>query len=224
MNRQNGKLLIPETGALSNLPRLFISQENMDIIFGLALNSPDEVNGRGLIERVGNDYVVTDEVFMIPQKASRAHVGEDEEGYHELLFNRFQDNLHALAKLNFQFHSHPDKVFFSGRDRENARALGINPLISMVVNKEFDVYCRLDIFNPDLSLEIPVFVTHKIPEAIMDFCQQEIQKNTVIKSNIITTIGGMIFGKKETPVKDIPVKDTAEVAVGMIEYQVPEGK
>lgn len=208
------ELLDENNGSLSSLPKLVISQEDMDKIFGYTLSSGREINGRGIVNKIGNDFNVSD-IFMIPQSGNAAHVKEDEEVLHKVLFEKFKDDLGKLTKLNFQFHSHPAGVYFSEVDRENARQLGISPLISMVVNKRFEIYCRLDIFDPvDISILLPVVIKRKISAETMKACREEVEKNDLSFFTKIRKKFDGIFPRKI--IKDEPAE--TDINYGNMEY------
>lgn len=198
----NKSQLLDETsGALNNSPRLVIESEDMDKIFGYCLSSEREINGRGIVDFVGNEIRISD-VFMVPQTGNSVFVRENEAALHRLLHNRFKDDLGTIARLNFQFHSHPGGVYFSGKDRENAKNLGINPLVSMVVNKDFEIYCRMDIFEPiDLSILLPVYITHKIPDLTLQQCRKEVEENDLTISGKVERAVSHLFGAKEKTIE-----------------------
>lgn len=213
---EKAKILGPNSRekGLSELPVAVISQGDMDLIFGFVLNNyPYEINGRGYVYREENFWRIRN-VFILPQETSIGSVDEQEDAIHKYMFENINSGF-DFDKMNFQWHSHPDKVYFSTKDQKNARKLGqtMDFLLSLVVNNRFEYYCRLDIFNPvELSIQIPLIVTHEIGDETMQFCQSEIEEK-VTKSGMIK-IREVISGKPKTS-----IRETAVISLDDIEME-----
>lgn len=191
------KILDTETEGLSEPPIAVIRQEDLDLIFGFVLNHSCEIKGRGYIRQVGNILNIED-VFILPQKTSLGYVDENEGAIHKYIVQNLDKDLDLM---NFQWHSHPGDVYSSFTDQENIKKWGktMNLVVNLVVNKEFEYVCRLDIFEPiELSMEIPLIVTHEISDEIMQFCQDEIAKK--VTTTQIEKIRKIVTGKQELPV------------------------
>ena len=191
------KILDTETEGLSEPPIAVIRQEDLDLIFGFVLNHSCEIKGRGYIRQVGNILNIED-VFILPQKTSLGYVDENEGAIHKYIVQNLDKDLDLM---NFQWHSHPGDVYYSSTDQKNIREWGktMNLVVNLVVNKEFEYVCRLDIFEPiEPSMEIPVIVTHEISDEIMQFCQDEIAKKVTMTQ--IEKVHKMVTGKQELPV------------------------
>ncbi|MEA2098082.1 MAG: hypothetical protein U9P70_03355 [Patescibacteria group bacterium] len=175
-----GGILNPKTEGLSELPVAVIKQKNLDLMFGFVLSHcPYEINGRGYVRLDGNIFNIED-VFILPQKSGLGFVDENEGAIHRYIAQNLDKNLDLM---NFQWHSHPGEVYFSSKDQESARRWGetMDFVLSLVVNEKFEYVCRLDIFKPvELSMQIPLVVTHEINGKTMQFCKSEIAKKVTM--------------------------------------------
>lgn len=201
------KILDTETEGLSEPPIAVIRQEDLDLIFGFVLSHPCEIKGRGYIRQVGNVLNIED-VFILPQKTYLDYVDEDEGAIHKYIVQNLDKD---LERMNFQWHSHPGDVYFSSTDKKNIRKWGktMNLVLNLVVNKEFEYVCRLDIFEPiELSMEIPLIVTHEISDEIVQFCQDEIAEKVTMTQ--IEKGYKIVIRKQELPVGNtvvVPLDD-----------------
>ena len=202
-----GKILGLKEEGLSEPPIAVIGKEDFDLIFGYVLSHPYEIHGRGFVYPNENILNIKD-VFILPQKTGLGFVDEKEGAIHKYVAENIRNGF-DFGKMNFQWHSHPDEVYFSSKDRSSARKWGktMNFVLSLVVNKRFEYVCRLDVFKPvPLSIQIPLIVTHKIKAETMQFCQDEIAKKVTVDHTYVEKVRMAIGGKREEPsIKDVAV-------------------
>lgn len=170
-SQQEIDLLNLNSGALFNPPRVLITLEAIKKIKAFVNLVSGEINGLGLVERRGNNFVITD-AFILKQKVSQASAE-----INPLALNQYVGECKDPSKLKFQWHSHGEgSVFFSSTDVSTiARWLG-DFIISMVVNKKGDYLCRLDLFKPFyLGLKVPLWVIIPVEEELISQCKKEIE-------------------------------------------------
>jgi hypothetical protein len=131
----------------SQLPRVIITLEALQKIRAYTAACPVEINGRGYVERVGNDFLIAD-VFIMRQRASGSRVDTYDEALHGLIFQMAKAGM-STENLKFQWHSHAHQdVFFSVEDLDTIEIQKADYHISMVVNKRGESLCRLDLYRP----------------------------------------------------------------------------
>jgi len=208
-----GKILGLKEEGLSEPPIAVIDKKDFDLIFGYVLSHPYEIDGRGYVYPNENILNIKD-VFILPQKTGLGYVDEEEGAIHKYVAENIRNGF-DFDKMNFQWHSHPDEVYFSSKDRSSARKWGktMNFVLSLIVNKEFEYVCRLDVFKPvPLSIQIPLIVTHKISDKTMQFCQSEIAEKVTIDHTCIEKVRRAIGMKQE----ELPINDVAVVPLDNI--------
>ncbi len=167
--------LDPELDAIENQPRVLFKLKPATMIHYFTSLRAGEINGLGLVEKQENDFLIP-EVFVLDQEANEA-----EANMNGLAFNRFVGQCEDPSKILLQWHSHDDGTVFWSPHKDIPtikRWLQLGDfLISMVVNKQGDCLCRLDLSKPfRLSVKVPVFVVvpFKADQEILSFCKGEI--------------------------------------------------
>ena len=208
-----GRILDIKAEGLNELPVAVIKQEDLDLIFGFVfLNHPYEINGRGYVRQVGNVFNIED-IFILPQKTSIGSVNEDEDAIHKYIAKNIHSDL-DFEQMNFQWHSHPAEVYFSSKDQESAKRWGgtMDFVLSLVVNKRSEYICRLDIFRPaELSIQIPLIITHKISEETMQFCRSEIAEKVTIRQ--VERLRKIVGGSQKLPISNVVVVPLDDMAI-----------
>lgn len=151
--------------------------------------APGEIGGLGFVDRLGDDFLV-DDVFILEQDASAAHVDIDDEVMSRFLTEMVQAGRESdLARITMWWHSHGNVgAFFSSTDTNTiSKWKATNYLLSVVVNKDRRYSARIDIFNP-VRLSVPVEIsTHfALPEDVVAKVKEEVR--TLVKSKPIWPI------------------------------------
>lgn len=131
-----------------------------------------EVSGCGIIEKIVHvldkdkkkseiEYHISEVILPSKQTNTASHTNIDEEVIHEVLHKRLSEGL-DVEQMKLHWHSHNSMgVFHSSTDTDNYSDLNNGTyLISLVLNKSFDVLARLDMYSPvRLSVSgIPVYI------------------------------------------------------------------
>lgn len=173
-----------ELDAVENRPRVLFKLKPATMIHYFTCLRAGEINGLGLVEKQGNDFLVP-EVFILDQETN-----ENEANIVGLSFARYVDQCEDPSKILLQWHSHDDGTVFWSAHKDIPtikRWLG-DFLISMVVNKQGDYLCRLDLFKPfRLSLQMPVFVAVplEVDQKILSLCKGEIASKVKILTEAV---------------------------------------
>lgn len=146
----------PKTAAMP-LPKIVIPLRVMMDMFRYATAAKNEVGGVGYIEENDGELYVSD-IFLLKQKASAADMTLD-----PMALNEFVAECESPELIKLQWHSHGyGSVFFSSQDVETISGYDMPYAVSIVVNKNFDIRCRIDIFNPIyVCFEAAVFLEIK---------------------------------------------------------------
>ena len=167
-----------------DVPALILSLKAASKIFAYTDISPFEINGWGLVEQYdGDDDFYVSDVFILPQVASDSEV----EGVPDALM-KFPGDCPTPEKMKFQWHSHGSTVvYYSPTDLEGIDDYGCSAdyILSMVVNKDQNCICRLDLFSPfRMTLSIPVFMLVPIAEETRNSCQAEFDTKVTVRKSI----------------------------------------
>lgn len=176
-------------------PRVIIKLQALQKIKCFADICPGEVNGFGLVDRRGNDFIIKD-AFLIRQTAGFANVETDPKALNLFIYELAKAGGDP-SQITFQWHSHGNGgVFFSGEDVGTIGGYLNDHMASMVINKRGDIRCRLDLFKPfSLSLEVLLMVEISRPEdGMIRKCQEEVRKN--VRTAILD---GLPFTRKAKP-------------------------
>jgi|GEM_PF-5868961 len=136
------------------MPRVVIPMSVLNKIFRYAAVADDEIGGIGFLEERGEELYIS-EAFLLPQKASEVEMVLD-----DMALNVFVGDCDTPELIRMQWHSHGfGSVFFSAQDVGTIAKYDMPYAVSIVVNKNFDIRCRIDIFKPIyVCLEAVVFV------------------------------------------------------------------
>jgi hypothetical protein len=159
--------------ALYDPPRICIGLETLKTIFSFVRVARGEVNGMGIVEKIGNDFLISD-VFILDQDASAAHAEID-----PMALNRLVAERADYDKLRFQWHSHVNMpAKFSGVDTATiANYAGYfgDFMISFVGNKRGEYSCRLDLFKPFyVGFEVPLTILVMLEPHLLEVCRAEV--------------------------------------------------
>ncbi len=110
-------------------------------------NCQYEISGLGVVERDGNDFLVTD-VFILKQWTYRAFTELSQRAVAEFLLALVEGGRDP-EPVKFWWHSHGQMdVFWSEIDDYTARGFGTDYMISAVTNRAGDLRCRVDVGEP----------------------------------------------------------------------------
>lgn len=190
-------------------PRIYITQLALQKIKCFVDICKYEINGLGIVKRNNNNFTIED-VFLIKQTTDSLgmHVETDSKALNHFIYELVKNGGDA-SEIRFQWHSHVDMpAYFSPEDVDTIRGYMNDYMISLVMNKQGEHKCRLDLFKPfHLSLETPLFV--KIPcltENLIEEYREEMEQKVKVESLIL---GFPIVKKTETDIdnmNEIPIK------------------
>jgi hypothetical protein len=162
-------------------PDLYIDAEAMAKLRAWTRFASGEVSGLGLVEPAYEDGLLVSlevtEVFIVKQECTSASTELDQEAVGHLLFELEQAGKADQLKLWWHSHGTLD-VFWSTTDDANIERLTTSDfLLSIVVNKHWDVRTRLDWFSPvELTMdELPLHIL--VPDHhLNEQCQVEVEE------------------------------------------------
>lgn len=146
----------PRTAAMP-LPKIVIPLRVLMDMFCYTTAAKNEVGGVGYIEEIDGELYISD-IFLLKQKASAVDMTLD-----PLALNEFVGECERPELVKLQWHSHGHgSVFFSSQDVKTISGYDMPYAVSIVVNKNFDIRCRIDIFDPIyVCFEVAVFLEIK---------------------------------------------------------------
>jgi hypothetical protein len=160
------------------LPQVAILLEAWQRLHAYVAASPVEINGFGIVERVGKTYLIT-KVFILRQTVTAGSADTAGADLHRLAYHMAVTGQDP-SQLCFQWHSHVHGgAYCSSTDLATIDRWKGDVLISLVTNKYGAVYCRLDYFRPDRLgyIEVPVeVVLPPLADGPFDALQQEVLK------------------------------------------------
>jgi hypothetical protein len=173
-------------------PKLYFSPYAWEKMFAYVSLAEGEITGMGIVDRMGNDFLVTD-VLIVEQEAGEAHATMDEEGMNSLMEELIRNGREQdLAKLNLWWHSHGSlSSFFSQTDEETIEKWSFtNYLISLVVNKKREYSARLDLKQPvKVSIDLPVSVHYTFPADEWSLLKEEVAKKVKVPKKVVYVPG-----------------------------------
>lgn len=184
---KKSKVRVLETGeSLRRLPRVIMNYLIFQKIKCFVDLCDHEISGFGIIERAGNDFIVSD-VFLLEQTtaADSLHVDMDSKALNLFIYEMVKKGGDP-SEVRFQWHSHADgQTFFSSEDISTIAGYMNDFMISLVMNKSGKYKCRLDLFKPfHLSLEVPVLLRlSPPPDKLVGHCQEEIRRLVTVKAS-----------------------------------------
>jgi len=122
-------------------------------------------------------------IEVLKQKVTSAHSTIDESALAKFLHGKMKSG-EAVEDYKVWWHSHADFAsFFSATDKQTIDESNTFPyLVSVVMNKDKDIKCRLDIYNPlRLNFPLELIVRDEENEDIKKQCQKEIKSNVTEK-------------------------------------------
>lgn len=132
---------------ITPLPTVWISQEAYSKMFQYVLNTSTEISGLGVVELIDKRLTIT-KVYLPRQKVSGSSTDLNTESVAQIVIELSNQGLEN--KLLCWWHSHVNMpTFWSGTDEATIQLLTNNSFfVSIVVNKNFDMLTRIEIFNP----------------------------------------------------------------------------
>jgi len=191
--------LLDNIKALYDPPKVFITLEAITKIKCFVHLASGEINGLGRVEKRKNDLVVVDS-FILKQKVSGGSAK-----INPMALNRFVAEYEDPSKLNFQWHSHVNiETEFSSADIDTIKEYLNDFMISLVINKQGEYSCRLDLYNPFyVGFKVPLLVILPIEEKLLKYCQKRMDEE-------VEERGIASLKKKVPPIvrKSLNLKDT----------------
>jgi len=147
----------------------------------------EEISGLGKIERVGNTLIITD-VFLFKQRNSAASTILDNDDLANAQYEIIQRG-EDPSNLKLWWHSHNTMgTTWSGTDdRCCAEFDNGEYLLSLVVNQDRDMRCRIDIYQPfkltidGISVQVQDILKQE-EDSLIDECQKEILEKVEAKT------------------------------------------
>lgn len=131
-------------------PVIRISDEAKRLMDYLIKGTSLECSGLGIVERDGDDFVITKLIFP-KQRNTAGHTALDMEDVFRILFDMEEKEEGSMAKVRLWWHSHNSmNVFWSAEDEGTAAALVNNAewMLCIVGNHRGEYLCRLDMNQP----------------------------------------------------------------------------
>lgn len=158
---------------------IYIDAEPMAKMRAWTRYADEEVSGLGLVEpiyRSGNivGFEVV-EVFILRQECNSATTELDPDAIAELMIRLEREG--RSDQLRLWWHSHANAgVFWSPTDKENIRRLNADDfIVSIVVNKAWDIKARVDFFSPIVVTLDDLAVHILLPDRdLQDTCRAQI--------------------------------------------------
>ncbi len=136
-----------------------------------------EINGFGIVERRGNDLLITD-AFITRQVAKDESVVADGEG----ILRACAERGIKADQLRCQWHSHVNApAVFSEQDIRQINTWSGGYMVSIVANKRGDARCRIDCYEPlRLAIEVPLELAFETTESLLRACRSEVSEQVII--------------------------------------------
>lgn len=164
-------------------PRVFILASAFQKLRAYVKACPVEINGLGTVKHSGNDFLITD-VFILPQKVSWASAKIDDEALHKFIYE-LTNSGGDPAEIKLQWHSHVNMdAYCSSEDRATISGYKCDFMISLVVNKQAESFCRIDLFQPfRLGLAVPFEIFLPPDPTLEESCAKEVEEKVEITDN-----------------------------------------
>jgi len=165
-------------GGFVNEPTLRIPLHVWHKLMSYVLVCPIEVNGFGLITRIGEALFLLDDVMITDQLATGGSVDVD-----KAVIGKFINDLAVAGvdtgRLRFQWHSHVNfDAHFSTIDTANIESYGKGWTLSLVVNKKSEYEARIDVFQPfrvSSTLRIEIDVAPN--QALLEMAKRDVSRH-----------------------------------------------
>lgn len=211
MPQKGNKFLIRESG---ELPKVFIALAAMEKILCFTRLTEYEINGLGTVERRGNDFLIT-EAFILDQEAGVATAEID-----PMTLNQFVGECREPEKLKFQWHSHGRiPAFFSTEDTSTIARYFNDFMISLVVSKNGEYQCRLDLFRPFRAVfRVNIEILLPFGKDLIEYCRKEIKQK--IKPKIFDAMAGL-FTNRDFRLAEWPPDNPSAIPLDDISCEDP---
>lgn len=166
-----------ETPGFNPLPQLVFLEDAWKAMRYLVSACPTEINGFGMVERVGSELQVT-HVFSLDQDASGEHAQVTPKAQLACQNYMMQNGLDG-NKMRLQWHSHMGSAFFSGKDLAVVESHGryTDWAVSVVLNRydPRDYAARLDLYRPfRIYTPIPLIVEQAYDRQLEAWAQAQV--------------------------------------------------
>lgn len=163
-------------------PRILITLTAYQKLFAYVAASPiHEVLGLGTVERMRNDFLITD-VFTLKQTVTPASADMDDGALHHLIYEIVRAG-RSPKELMLQWHSHVNMpAYYSPKDLGLIAAYQCDAMISLVVNRRGEYHCRLDLYQPvRIGFAARLHVLIPPPDSeMLERCRADIARNVVV--------------------------------------------
>ncbi|MFA5395906.1 MAG: hypothetical protein WC346_07865 [Methanogenium sp.] len=142
-------------------------------------NCDVEISGFAKISKYGEDSLLIYDAEILEQYVSATHSDFDEESMVRFMTEKIR-NKESIVDYKVWWHSHANmQAYFSAIDESTIEQSTEFPfLISLVMNKQYEYACRLDIQNPlRLTIDnIQLVEVDEEDEELEKQCQEEISQ------------------------------------------------
>jgi hypothetical protein len=162
----------------SKFTTLYVDPTVMKRIHYYAAAAEGEVSGLGTIIKDDKGRHIVNAVYLLEQESSGADTDLKPEAISKLMIDIMNKNEDPAA-LKFWWHSHANMgVFWSGTDDTCAETLSREYAFSLVVNKQREMRCRLDLYAPFRITFDGVKVTELVQEDdnLKEECEKEVKE------------------------------------------------
>jgi hypothetical protein len=184
-------------------PRLvFEYQAFLDLRALAALQGNNEINGYGWITRENPGTYLCTEIVFLDQEVTSGHART---AYGELgaYINGAIRQGRNPAGLRLQWHSHGGgPAYVSPTDEAYINGERAEYLVTLVVNAEGDWYCRLDLYNPRLAVEMPIEVRLRFNPERVDELRTQVQGQVMLPSRRLIGKDRLVSSPADGPVPD----------------------
>ena len=197
-------------------PDVYIDAEALAKIRAWTHHAEGEVSGLGLVDTNIEDgrlvSVEVSEVFILKQQCSGSSTELDQQDIARLMCELEKD--HKADQLKLWWHSHADlQTFWSTTDDNNIERLRTGDfLLSIVVNKAWDICARLDWFAPvEVTLDdLPVHILLPETDGLHEQCRDDVEK-LVTEVQVIKPMNGKFWGGYRHTRRDDQIRAVDEV-------------
>ena len=157
---------------------LFIRPEALKKIMYYAKAASGEVSGLGVVKRDKDKKLIVEDIYLLEQESSSGDTELKPEAVSKMMIDMIKAKKDP-GELKFWWHSHANmSVFWSGTDDECAETLSKEFAFSLVVNKDGDRRCRLDLYHPfRLTIDhVKLAEIYEEDESLKEACEKEVQE------------------------------------------------
>ncbi len=184
-------------GSVREAPKVLITPEAKQRLDLYVQYAKGEISGLGRAKYDGFDLLV-EEIFLLPQDSGSSNTDLDPEGLSSFLTDWVNEGRNP-AQLKLWWHSHANMgTSWSSTDETTISGFNADWILSIVVNKQGDYLCRLDIYEPVRvtidKLQLVVYCPE--PTDLRNEIQQEIKDKVRTPKPPPTPKGSGWKGKK----------------------------